>query len=410
MSRPVSGLARALGSPWAWIAAGLLVRLVHVVSLGNQYFFGDTTEYEVAALRLLHSGGLEGSSVRAPAYPVLLAFSFWLGGEQNYYVARAIQLLLSVVHMLLGVRLATLIGGRAAGAVAAPVLAMAPSLVFVAGLLYPTLLYSTIVLAVTRLAWDLAERPRARLAALLGALLGLGWLTDMVFVAPASAVLAWLAVASRRQPAALARTFATVGLVALAVTAPYLLHAQRGDQPRTFMGKAQAVLHFARTDTLISQPRWIRMPFGTPFTALPPGAFVERELGLMRERPVAYAHDYLFELLHFFQPVPDRVTTKNRFNTRLVLWTAGAWFAVVLVLAVYGLVRGRVPWRGRVLLAVVVLSTAAFYAFFFTQTRYRIPVEPELIVLAALGVARLFPHLTRLLGEAAAPPAKSLTG
>ena len=36
--------------------------------------------------------------------------------------------------------------------------------------------------------------------------------------------------------------------------------------------------------------------------------------------------------------------------------------------------------------ALVVLATGTFNAFFFSQTRYRIPVEPQLLVLAALGV------------------------
>ena len=190
MSRPPSGLARLLGSPWTWIAIGVAARLLHVASLGNRYYFADTTEYEIAALRLLHFGTLEGNSVRAPAYPVLLAFSFWVGGEQNYFAARAIQLGLSVVHMLLGVRLATRIGGPAAGAVAAPLLALAPSIVFIAGLLYPTLLYSTLLLGVTWTAWELAERPRVRTGVLMGALLAAGWLADMVFIAPA-AMLLW---------------------------------------------------------------------------------------------------------------------------------------------------------------------------------------------------------------------------
>ncbi len=410
MSRASSGLARALGSPWLWLAAGLLVRIAHVATLGNRIYFADTYEYEVAALRLLHSGSLEGNSVRAPAYPVLLAFSFWLGGEQNYVVARAIQLAISLVHMLLGVRLATRIGGRAAGAVAAPALALAPSIVFVAGLLYPTLLYSTLLLGITLVAWNLAEHPRVRTGVLLGALLAAGWLTDMVFVAPACAVLTWLVAAARQRPVALARALVAAAIVAGSLAAPYLLEVSRGSKASTFMGKAQAVLHFARTDTLISKGRWIRMPFGTPFTGLPPQAFASRELDLMRARPVEYAHDYLFELLHFFRPIPDRVTTKNRFNTSAVLWVGGVWFTIVLALAAFGFLRGSAPWRGRLLLAAVVLSTAGFYAFFFTQTRYRIPVEPQLLVLAAFGVARLFPHLTRLLGDAATPPERGPAG
>jgi hypothetical protein len=71
------------------------------------------------------------------------------------------------------------------------------------------------------------------------------------------------------------------------------------------------------------------------------------------------------------------------------------------------MLAGAGPLRGRVLLATVVLSTAMFYSFFFTQARYRIPVEPQLVALAALGVASAFPRFSRLLAEVAGEPAPS---
>ena len=46
-------------------------------------------------------------------------------------------------------------------------------------------------------------------------------------------------------------------------------------------------------------------------------------------------------------------------------------------------------------------------AFFFTQARYRIPIEPLLIVLAALGAQSAFPRLSRFLagdGAGSVPP------
>jgi len=45
---------RWLGQPRFWIVLGLFVRIVHVLSLGNHYYFGDTVEYEQVALRMLH--------------------------------------------------------------------------------------------------------------------------------------------------------------------------------------------------------------------------------------------------------------------------------------------------------------------------------------------------------------------
>jgi len=131
-------------------------------------------------------------------------------------------------------------------------------------------------------------------------------------------------------------------------------------------------------------------------------AFVAREMGLFLSRPVAFLHDYLFELLHFFKPIADRVTSQNRFNTLPVLLVGAAWFVGLLSLSLVGLIAGAAPLRGRLLLATVVMSTAMFYAFFFTQARYRIPIEPQLVVLAALGIAKAFPRVTGQLAEAAA--------
>jgi len=69
----------------------------------------------------------------------------------------------------------------------------------------------------------------------------------------------------------------------------------------------------------------------------------------------------------------------------------------LITLAILGLGFGQGPRQGRILLALVVLATASFYSFFFTQTRYRIPVEPQLTVLAALGLERALPGFARWL-------------
>jgi hypothetical protein len=61
----------------------------------------------------------------------------------------------------------------------------------------------------------------------------------------------------------------------------------------------------------------------------------------------------------------------------------------VLVLALIGAVGGIVASSDRALLALVPLSTAALYALFFTQMRYRVPTEPQILLLAALGARRL---------------------
>jgi hypothetical protein len=386
-----------LRSPWGWIALGTLLRLAHIVSLGNRYYFGDTIEYEAAALRILHGIGLDQASPRAPLYPLFMALSFWVGGEGNYLVTRLLKLVLAVGLMIVVTRLATRFGGRAAGTVAAMGIALAPTVVFVSGLLYPTTLYMLLLAAFTLAAWDLAERPTGKRGTALGVLFALGWLTDQVFLAPAGAVSLWLLFRLPRLGAPLARAMAVGAIVAAAVALPYLLTLQRSGADRAFMMKAQSVLYAARTDPVLAHERWVHYPKGAPFVALSPQAFLRQEGALFTHAPMAYVHDWVWEFLHFFRPVPDRVQSENRFTQPIVLYLGGLYFLALLTLSVLGLGFGTGPRDGRLLLAAVVLATAVFYSFFFTQARYRIPIEPQMVVLAALGVQRAFPRLTGLL-------------
>ena len=392
--------SRALHSPWGWIGLGVVVRLLHIVTLGNRYYFGDTVEYEAAALRMLHGIGLDQFTPRAPLYPMFMALSFWAGGEGQYLVARLSTLALSVGLMLVAVRLADRFGGRPAAILAAAGMALSPTIVFVTGLLYPTTLYMLLLLSFTLVAWDVSERPSLGRGAMLGTLLTLGWLTDQVFLAPALAVGGWLL--WRRVPPLrpYVIALATAAVVALGLALPYvrLLHRAGGDG--AFMRKAQTVLYSARTDSVLATDRWIRMPPGTPFHAYSPVGFVRSESKLFASAPVAYVHDWLWEFIHFFRPVADRLQSQNRYTQGLILLAGGVHFVALLTLAVLGAGFGPGPRSGRLLLGLVVLSTAVFYSFFFTQTRYRIPIESHLVVLAALGVQRAFPRATAWLAGA----------
>ncbi|MEO5988377.1 MAG: hypothetical protein ABIU54_14285, partial [Candidatus Eisenbacteria bacterium] len=260
------------------------------------------------------------------------------------------------------------------------------------GMLYPTTIYSLILVSATLCAWELADRPNLRSGVLLGLGVGAGWLTDQVFIAPAAAMLLWLILGLQRVGIPLARGILAALVVTAAIAVPYLRWLREtSDGKAVFMQKAQYVLYWSRSDSLMATTRQVRMSGAMPFRALAAGEFIQRERELIRDQPAAYAHDVAFEFLHFMAPMPDRVQTKNRFNRGPVLWLGALYFTPVLLLSILGLLTGRVPLRDRMLAAVVVLATAAFYSLFFTQTRYRIPVEPQFCLLAALGLMRLVP-------------------
>ena len=162
------------------------------------------------------------------------------------------------------------------------------------------------------------------------------------------------------------------------------------------MEKAQVVLYYARTDPRLAGTRAVR-DTTVLFHPLTTVQFVGREWRLLREQPLPYLSDYVWEFVHFFQPMPDRITTQTAYTSSGAKLVTALYFLPVLILGLVGLLLGAGSTRERRLLALVPISTAALYALFFTQTRYRIPTEPQMLVLAALGVIRLLPRSTAAL-------------
>lgn len=376
---------------WVWSPVGILVigallRIAFLLTKKGQPAFGDTAEYEAVAMQMLGLG--DGSSApREPAFPALMALGFKLGGTHNYTVVRWLQLPIAIVLIELVRRIGERVGGRNVGLLAALGTALAPTLVFTSSMLYPTALYTLCVAGVTLAVLALDQKPRASMALQLGLWCALGFLTDTVIIAPIGALALWFLWRRRRDLPAVFRVGSVLLATVLVVLLPIkLLGRSASDRSAVFIAKGQSVLHYARTDSTVGADRWIELPTNEPATPLPIGEFIGHEFRLLRDQPVAYLHDVGFEFAHFFAPLPDRIQTRNQYNRPWILWVGAIYFVPVLLFALIGLLRSKVDWSGRLALAAVVLATGTFYAFFFSQTRYRIPVEPQMLVLAALGL------------------------
>lgn len=389
-SSPPRSISDRLTSPAAILVLAATLRLLFMVFLGNRTYWADTLEYEKTAMQFLSGQGPEGGTPRAPLYPLLMASGFRLGGVGNYQMIRVLQIILSIALIHLAGRLAFGFAGAQVQRMTMLALAISPTMVFAANMLYPTALYSALILTLTWSAWQLSQRRSPRNGLILGAAVALGWLTDQVFIAPASGVILCLLFGFRHRTARLVSGLSLALMVAACLAVPYLLWQRAAYGGKAiFMQKAQYVLHWSRSDSLMSSTRAVRMPRGGEFRPLGAGEFMKREWALVRTQPVAYVHDVGFEFAHFFAPLPDRVQTQNRFNRGPILWLGALFTTPLLLLALLGLIHGPAARRDRWLLGCVVFATAAFYALFFTQTRYRIPVEPQISLLAALGFERL---------------------
>ncbi len=112
-------------------------------------------------------------------------------------------------------------------------------------------------------------------------------------------------------------------------------------------------------------------------------SFVENLRALVLKDPQAFFTRYLDEFLHFWKPMPDRFYSQNEFTVSGTVLLSAIAFTPVLVLFVIGLLFIKPRWRETSLLLFMILSTALIYSFFMTKARYRMPVEPYMIIIAA---------------------------
>jgi hypothetical protein len=383
------------------LVLSLVLRIGLILNMGDQHHFKDTLQYDLSARSILHGSGPDYSVPRAALYPAFMAFAYTWGGEGNFRAVRWLQLPLGVALVGLCGMLAYRMAGARAGRIALVASALSPMLVFATGLLYPTTLYACLLITAVLLTWEMACRPRVLPAVAIGLLLALVWLADPIAMVPAAALLVWLGWSAWNGGArAWLRVGLACGVTLLAVAAWVKFSDSRFGGSGVNLDKAQYVMHIARNDSTYNQGRRIRDT--GPFRPTSMGGVVGRELHLLRTRPVDYLHDWSREFMHFFSPWPDRITSVNSYTRPGVRLLGIVYLLPILVLAAIGLVRGPARAHARSLLLVPTLSTAFIYAFFITQARYRVPVEPCLIVLAAIGLTALLPARVPWLGAEAA--------
>jgi hypothetical protein len=301
----------------------------------------------------------------------------------------AIRIVESLVGAFLAVVIALLarrIGGEVLGALAGILWSIYPLGVFIAGLVYPTNLL-TLLLACGLLCFlpYSDEELSPKRVFLAGILWGLATLTTPAVIATVVAVSIWMMCWGRGN---------RLRLVCLLL-----------------LGSALTVVPWTIRDfyvydrLVVVDPRVVEH---LPLIDKPQKNVPEKKVEAILKHPRVFAARYTREFLHFWQPYPDRLTmdwptvreeahqsdrrivketifAKNNLVTLVNILSTGPLFlfAIVGTVAMW-LQQGR--RRDLSLLWATILSFAVVYSLFYTKTRYRIPIEPYVIILSAYGL------------------------
>jgi len=380
-------------TPWVVVGLALLARLVFVLAIvPPRLQWADSEQYEEVG-RLLYEHGTYGpQSLRAPGYPTLIAGIYHLLGP-NLIGLRVVEALLSTLAVGLIGWLGSRLFGARAGIVAMALAAFHPMLAFLPSTQYTESTAALVTVLILIATFGALQRGGAWRWGVVGLLLGVQTLirpNSIAFVPGLG--LACLLLLRRERRGWIAPALIAGLTLVLAVT-PWIvrnhsLHGQwffisTGGGRALWLGNNPNATNDTRLDYVIDPEAREKMQ------TLPPYAqdryLYGKALEFMREHPDRAASHYARKLGNIFALYPDPlVTTYVNPASRISQGAASLVLFLGLLLALRHLRAEPRLWP----LALGSLTFVLATALAFSNLRYRMLVEPALILMAGFGYAR----------------------
>lgn len=392
--------------------AALALRVGVALALGPRLFWSDEDMYLSYARRVSLDQwlGPRAFTFVPPGQHYTLGILFHLI-PVSALDARLILAVASAASVWLTYRLAQRVSPWA-GAVAACLMTLYPLVAYTAATLYPQTLAQFYLLCGANLLADHLERPSPGRVAGAGLFVGLTALTVPTILTICPALGAWMWWVRGRS----FRAVAEVLLLAAVVTttlAPWIYRNYRVEHrfiPIATVGSQ--IFFFANNPKADPDSKDIALVDSvyTPEikaeiarSGNPDEVYSRHASDFIREQPGRFLLFYARRLRHFYDFTPHTFSTNShtgRFSALVVGLTSGP----VLLLALLG----AVPWlrRGGIAAFVVLLPLlwSLASAVFGVTIRYRVPIEPCILVVASWSAltlaARFMPAARRALGVA----------
>lgn len=404
-----------------WILAALAIFLrIMAILVVNDWRAPEDWEYGVIARNLLAGEGFSGSAwfvpegptaFMAPVYVWYLAAGFALLGDGAYLPLQLLQALAGGATAALVACMARRVLGSPAGVCAGLVFALNPTHAYLASQMHPLVFFTALVSATVWLALKCWDRPTPTHAALLGAVLGLAMLTDpsIAVFAPVLGCTVLLAPRPDWKRGVVLATITTA--MACAIVAPWTL--------RNYLVFGDFVLVKSPSGLAL----WVGNhpgATGTQFTVDPDGRVVhavDRMDPTLRARLHELGEPGAYKELG--RAARAHMRTHPGETGRLMLRKAGYfwWYptwltdphdarhpvlaqfrhpykpvwALILVSALLGAASHRREWRRWAFLVTPLVCYTLLYAAtnVGSNPRYRMPVEPVVMVFSGAAAARL---------------------
>ena len=411
--------------PRTWSRFGRVLLVITIVGLGIRVAYvvgakldegtniGDQIFYNAAANRLAWGDGfvepfdphpppLLGSDPAAdhPPLTILVLAPVSLLTDDSPNAHRFTMVAFGTATVVLIGLLARMLSGDRAGLIAAGIAAIYPNLWVNDGVIMSESLSALLITAALLVAYRLLRAPSLRLVLWLGVVCGLAALTraELLLLVPLLLVPAAL-FAAETDRATRVRLAAAGTALAVAVMLPWVAYNMSRFEEPVFLSTNDGIA------LLGSNCETVYYGADTGLTDLnclkgnPPGdqsvdsrIYRDRAFDYMSEhkgRAAVVTAARVGRTWSVFRPLDMLDYNEGEARERWVTSLGLVAFYPLLLLAVYGAVVARrkriTQWPLLVPILIVTVASAATYG----QTRFRVPAEPSLVILGAIGLAVL---------------------
>ena len=400
-----------------------ILRFIFLLSIEDGFYFTDTVYYEDCAKNILNGEGF-GDYRKAPLYPLWISAVYSLTGGRNVFLLRLAEVVLSTLLCVILFYIAKRIFNRSIGITTSLIAAIFPMFIFLPVANYPTLLSTFLVTSGVYLTLLLENSDRKLLPIFIGCLFGLSALA----VAPTATlivpVIVWvLAHVKLKRKQSMIQTVLILSSFVLVLTpwtyrnytkyhklipirhdAAFNMPIVRKLEERNRQKSSNRVASTSSNHTT-STSRQIQ--------AAPTQ---KKRISSILKDPATLFLTNSKQFFSFWQISPEgtlasaepnhnlkfhekdkRIAKTNIFSISQVTYLISKLsYGPVLFFAFIGLLLIRKHFHQASLLIFTILTLALTYSFFWAKLRYRIPIEPLIVVMAAYGLIASFEKIRAL--------------
>jgi len=377
----------------AILAAAFVTRALFGLLLGTTTFWPDEERYAAEAQRVVE--GREPGQDCPPLYVLCLAGVRLVSGDHFVLAARLIQAVVGALACLLIYLVAKQLTTARVGLAAAAMAAVYPYFIYLSGVLLAESLYVPLLLAGVLFLAYFATTGKLKWLPAAGAAFGVSYFCKPFSIAFLPFLSLWVLALPARTVARMGRAAAFAGtfVVMLGVFAlwnwavhgePFLVSSQGG----------WALYHGFGPNATASRTSSFELPDGLQAeiqgkdeaeqTRIMKAEAVE----IIRSQPLRTVGLYTSKWLNFWRPFPNTYS-RNRWTGVLFQWVGALSYTPVLVLGLAGLWLMRRRGASLSLLVAMLVAIPTVSSFFITTVRRRLPVEPYLMIAAAVTVVHV---------------------